>query len=119
MANGDDDHQEPRSPSRPARAATLSFDLAYGIETQWDFLWVQASADGGTTWKTLTNTHTSVHPRSGLDRRHCTASRTTLCAAGLGGFTGYNAAASRLQDTEIFDLSRPTPARASCCASGT
>ena len=27
---------------------TLTFDTAYGIETEWDFLWVQVSTDSGT-----------------------------------------------------------------------
>ena len=54
----------------PAGAAPRStFDLAYDIETEWDFLWVQASTDGGTTWKTLTNTNTICDARCGLDRR--------------------------------------------------
>ena len=45
----------------PARGATLSFDLAYDIEPEWDFLWIQASTDGA-TWTTLTNANTScVH----------------------------------------------------------
>ena len=42
----------------PAGGATLSFDLVYDIEEEWDFLWVQASEDG-TTWTTLTNANTS------------------------------------------------------------
>ena len=32
----------------PAGGATLSFDLAYDIEEEWDFLWIQASTDGTT-----------------------------------------------------------------------
>jgi immune inhibitor A len=74
----------------PAGGATLSFDLVYDIEDEWDFLWVQASADGGATWDTLTNANTQ-----------CAADPSWIgplyvfpsdpCAAGIGGFYGYNA----------------------------
>jgi immune inhibitor A len=71
--------------------ATLSFDLAYGIETEWDFMWVQASMDGGATWNTLTNTKTScIHDPGWIGGQY--GFPDDLCGAGLGGFTGYNAA---------------------------
>jgi immune inhibitor A len=77
-----------RSPIQiPAAGATLSFALAYRTEELWDWLWVQASDDGGATWRTLTNAHTRCdhHPQwiggqYGLPE--------DLCAAGIGGFTG-------------------------------
>ncbi|WP_027409987.1 immune inhibitor A domain-containing protein [Anoxybacteroides tepidamans] len=39
-------------------SATLTFDAWYDIEEQWDFAFVQVSADGGQTWKSLGNDHT-------------------------------------------------------------
>ena len=71
-------------------AATLSFDAAYGIETGWDFLWVQASDDGGQTWKTLTNANTSCeHDPEWIGGLY--GFPEDLCAAGIGGLTDYNA----------------------------
>jgi immune inhibitor A len=85
----------------PAGGATLSFDLVYDIEEQWDFLWIQASEDG-TTWTTLTNANTvcehDVGWIGGLN-----GFPEDLCAAGIGGLTGYNA---NWPDPEVqqFDL---------------
>jgi immune inhibitor A len=85
----------------PAGGATLSFDLVYDIEEQWDFLWVQASEDGA-TWTTLTNANTRCDNVSewigGLY-----GFPDDLCAAGIGGFTGWNA---NWPDPELeeFDL---------------
>ena len=91
-------HRHPGGP-----ALRLSFDLAYDIETEWDFMWVQVSDDSGTTWKTLTNTNTTARTtRAGSAA--CTASRMTCAAAGLGGFTDYNANCPA-PETETFDLS--------------
>jgi immune inhibitor A len=82
--------------------ATLSFDLAYGIETEWDFMWVQASMDGGATWNTLTNTKTScIHDPGWIGGQY--GFPDDLCGAGLGGFTGYNAAFPAPEAQE-FDL---------------
>jgi immune inhibitor A len=74
----------------PAGGATLSFALAFRTEALWDWLWVQASADGGASWTTLTNAHTTCthHPewiggQFGFPQ--------DLCAAGIGGFTGAGA----------------------------
>ena len=40
----------------------LAFNLAYDIERDWDFLWVQVSADNGQSWQTLANANTTcVH----------------------------------------------------------
>ena len=60
-----DDHRGAASRSRWV-ATALSFDTAYGVETEWDFMWVQASEDGA-TWKTLTNANTTCDhdPRGG------------------------------------------------------
>ena len=88
----------------PAGGAALSFDIAYGLETEWDFLWLQASADGGATWQTLTNTHTScAHDPGWIGGSY--GFPEDLCAAGLGGLTGYNASFPS-PDTEVFDLSK-------------
>ena len=74
----------------PAGGATLSFALAFRTEALWDWLWVQASADGGASWTTLVNAHTTCthHPdwiggQFGFPQ--------DLCAAGIGGFTGASA----------------------------
>jgi immune inhibitor A len=86
----------------PAGGATLEFSLAYGIETAWDFLWVQASDDGGATWKTLTNANTQcVHDPDWIGEQN--GFPEDLCGAGLGGFTDYNASFPDF-DTETFDL---------------
>ncbi len=39
-------------------SATLTFDAWYDIEPQWDFAFVQVSADNGSTWKSLGNNNT-------------------------------------------------------------
>jgi immune inhibitor A len=88
-----------------ATTATLSFDLVYDIEDEWDFLWIQVSEDG-VTWPytdTLTNENTQCvhHPNwiGGLN-----GFPEDLCGAGIGGFYGYNA---NWPDPELqeFDLS--------------
>ena len=87
----------------PSGAVTLTFDTAYGIETEWDFLWVQVSTDSGTTWNTLTNTNTTcTHDSGWIGGLY--GFPTDLCGAGLGGFTDYNASFPD-PDTETFDLS--------------
>ena len=52
----------------PAGGATLSFALAYDIEEQWDWLWVQASDDGGHLEDADQRPH-HVHPPPRVDRR--------------------------------------------------
>jgi len=87
-------------PASPA--ATLSVDLAYGIETEWDFLWVQVSADAGATWNTLTNAHTvCTHDPGWIGTLN--GFPDDLCAAGIGGFTDYSSAFPDYS-TETFDL---------------
>jgi len=85
-----------------ATTATLSFDLAYDIEEDWDFLWVQVSEDG-VNWyvtKTLTNAHTScTHDPDWIGALY--GFPDDLCGAGLGGFSGYGHFAPT---TETFDL---------------
>ena len=72
----------------PAGGATLSFDLAYDIEEEWDFLWVQASTDGQ-NWTTLTNANTiCTHDLSWIGGNY--GFPDDLCAAGIGGFGGSN-----------------------------
>ena len=69
----------------PAEGATLSFDMVYDIETEWDFLWIQASIDGGTTWNTLTNANTTcTHVAGWIGGEYG--------MEGQCGFTGYNPA---------------------------
>ena len=89
-------------PAAAAGAATLSFDLVYGIEDEWDFLWIQVSTDGE-NWDTLTNANTQCeHDPSWIGGLY--GFPEDLCGAGLGGFYGYNA---NWPDPELqeFDLS--------------
>ena len=71
----------------PAAGATLGFQLVWDIEEGWDFLWVQASPDGGKTWTTLTNGATSCNHDSGWIGGSY-GFPSDLCSAGIGGFTG-------------------------------
>ena len=83
-------------------AATLSFDLVYGIEDQYDFLWVQVSTNGGTSWTTLTNANTKcTHATDWIGGLY--GFPDDLCAAGIGGFTGYNPTWPAAQ-SQTFDL---------------
>ncbi|MBN1889482.1 MAG: immune inhibitor A [Thermoflexales bacterium] len=101
LANGRMSSVAPAGPL-PA-GAQLSFDLVYDIEEEWDFLWVQISTDNGTTWKTLTNTNTKcAHDASWIGGEY--GFPDDLCAAGLGGFSGYNANWPD-PETQTFDLS--------------
>jgi immune inhibitor A len=82
--------------------ATLTFETAYGIETGWDFMWLQVSTDAGVTWQTMTNTHTTcTHDPSWIGELY--GFPADLCGAGLGGLTGYNTAFPAA-DAETFDL---------------
>jgi immune inhibitor A len=75
---------------------TLTFDTAYGIETEWDFMWVQVSTNG-TTWNTLSNTNTiCTHDPSWIGDLYN--------MDGECGLTDYNASFPD-PDTETFDLS--------------
>ncbi len=55
-----------RSVTVPASGdRTLSFDTRYGLETEWDFSFVQVSTDDGLTWTSLANASTTdVHDPS-------------------------------------------------------
>ena len=46
-------------------AATLQFDVWREIEEGWDYAYVQASADGGRTWRILEGEHTTTDNPSG------------------------------------------------------
>ena len=86
----------------PAGGATLQFDLVYDIEDEWDFLWIQASNDGGATWTTLTNANTQCeHDPGWIGGEY--GFPEDLCAAGIGGFYGWNAAWPEYE-TQTFDL---------------
>ncbi len=83
-------------------APKLSFDLVYDIEDQWDYLWVQASTDGGTTWDTITNTNqVCTHVSGWIGAQNGFPDDT--CAAGIYGFTNYNASWPN-PELEEFDL---------------
>ncbi len=87
----------------PAEGGELLVDVAYDLEEQWDWLWVQVSDNGGATWKTLTNAHTRCdHNPAWIGGSF--GFPANLCSAGIGGFTGRNAAFPDHQ-TEMFDLS--------------
>jgi immune inhibitor A len=89
-------------PAAPA-ATNLTFDLVYDIEDQWDFLWVQASDNGGTTWKTLTNANTQcTHDVGWIGELN--GFPADMCAAGIGGFTNYNVNWPD-PEAQTFDLS--------------
>jgi immune inhibitor A len=86
--------------------ATLTFDLAYDLEPDWDFLWVQVSKDG-VTWpvtQTLTNAATSCTTASGWIGPNY-GFPDDLCGAGLGGFS---AAGHFTPANQTFDLSAYT-----------
>ncbi|MCX6623249.1 MAG: immune inhibitor A [Acidobacteria bacterium] len=86
----------------PAGPVALTFNIAYKVEQEWDFLWVQASADGGKTWKTLTNEHTTcTHDRGWIGGEH--GFPEDLCAARIGGFTGTSPGFPAYS-AETFDL---------------
>ncbi len=87
-----------------ATAPKLSFDLVYDIEDQWDYMWVQASKDGGTTWDTITNTNqVCTHVDGWVGGLN--GFPDDLCAAGIYGFTNYNASWPN-PELETFDLSK-------------
>ncbi len=91
------------SPVSVSTGASLTFNLAYDTETSWDFLWVQASADGGKTWTTLTNAHTTcIHDGDWIGGEK--GFPNDLCAAKIGGFTGKSTDYPAM-NLETFDLS--------------
>ena len=90
----------------PAGGATLSFDIAYGLETEWDYLFVQASTDGGANWNILTNADTTCSHDVGWIGED-NGLPADMCAAGVGGFTDYNANFPSY-DPESFDLDAAT-----------
>jgi immune inhibitor A len=80
----------------------LKFNIAYNLEPLWDFMWVQASDDGGTTWDTLTNTNSVCnHDKDWIGEIN--GFPKDMCAAGIGGFTGENTNFPTLEE-ETFDL---------------
>jgi immune inhibitor A len=86
----------------PAAGATLSASMAWDTETDWDFLWVQASVNG-TSWTTLTNSHTTTeHSVDWIGGNY--GFPQDLAAAGIAGFTGRSASWPNFA-SESFDLS--------------
>ncbi len=87
----------------PAGGGSLEIQLVYDIETEWDFLWVQASKDGGATWDFLKSpnmicTHDPgwIGGLNGLP--------DDLCGNGIYGFSGYTLSYPDYEP-ETFDLS--------------
>lgn len=72
--------------------AQLSFMTNFEIEEAWDFAFVQISADGGATWTSLANTHTTDAADPGA---------MPEIMANLPGFTGSSGGWRE----ETFDLS--------------
>jgi hypothetical protein len=95
-----------REVSVPAQNARLTFETLYGIEEGWDFGFVQVSTDGGASWRSLANEHTtSNHDPDAFDR----------IVDELPGFTGNSGCPAGTQFdnecspswvTETFDLSQ-------------
>ena len=85
----------------PPGGAKLAFETAYGMEAGSDFLWVQISVDGA-TWTTLTNANTTCEHLAGWTGA-ANGFPDDLCAAGIGGFTGYNRSYPA-PDAQEFDL---------------
>jgi immune inhibitor A len=90
-------------PVKVPAGSTLRFSLAYSIEEGWDFLFVQASDDGGRNWKILTNTATTCKTAAGW-MGAASGLPEDLCAAGAGGFTGRGDGFPALS-RQSFDLS--------------
>ena len=84
-----------KSPITPGSNPVLSFWTYYEIEEFWDFGFVQVSTDGGVTWTSLANGHTTdvYDPNAHPD-----------VVANLPGFTGSSGGWAQ----EIFDLSAYT-----------
>ena len=78
--------------SVPAGTPKLTFSARYNIEQGWDFGVVQVSTDGGKTYTTLANDHTTA--------AHAPGAAGDIVAE-LPGFTGVQADYT----TESFDLS--------------
>jgi immune inhibitor A len=84
-----------------ATAVTLTFDLVYDIEPEWDFLWVQVSEDGE-TWETITNTNMiCTHDPDWIGRLY--GFPDDLCGAGIYGFSGHNPGWPN-PEAEVIDL---------------
>ena len=102
LVNAHDDHAR-RPIAIPAGGATLSSTCAYGIETEWDFLWVQASIGGWHDLEDPDQRQHHLHARPGAGSAALYGFPEDLCAAGIGGFTDYNASFPD-SETETFDL---------------
>ncbi len=88
-----------RTVTVPADNATLTFDTKYDTEAEWDFFFVQVSADGGDTWTSLANEHTTS---AFADGAYPTVQANV---PGLTGTSGGGAPGSPEWVTETFDLS--------------
>lgn len=86
----------------PAEGGSLEFQLVYDIETEWDFLWVQASTDGGETWDFLKSPNMiCTHDPSWIGYLY--GLPDDLCAADIYGFSGWTASYPDYE-LETFDL---------------
>jgi len=86
----------------PAEGGSLAFQLVYDIEAEWDFLWVQASKDGGATWDFLKSPNMiCAHDPSWIGGLY--GLPDDLCGANIYGFSGYTATFPSYEP-ETFDL---------------
>ncbi|RNL63143.1 peptidase M6 [Nocardioides marmoriginsengisoli] len=81
-----------RSVAVPSGGATLSFDALWDAEDQWDYGFVQVSADGGKTWQSLATADTTTEHDPGA---------VAAVVENLPGFTGDSGS----WKTETADLS--------------
>jgi immune inhibitor A len=65
----------------PVASPTLTLETKYGIESYWDFGFVQVSTDGGNTWTSLANDYTTTDHDPGAH---------PAIVANLPGLTDYN-----------------------------
>jgi hypothetical protein len=81
----------------PADDATLTFATRYDTEPYWDYAFVQVSTDGGKTYKSLSNDHTTSDVDPGA---------IPVIKDNLPGFTGPSGGGEAAEwVTESFDLS--------------
>lgn len=82
--------------SVPANNATLTFDTRYNTEPLYDYAFVQVSTNGGESWTSLANEHTTTDTDTGPP--------ISDQLPGLNGVSGTSAEGDWV--TETFDLSQ-------------
>jgi hypothetical protein len=96
-SGGDLDRSIVEQVTVPATGATLTFDTNYETEELYDYAMVQVSTDGGATWTSLENNHTTSQ----------TQTSPPAIIDNLPGFTGNSGGGAQgAWVTETFDLSQ-------------